>query len=231
MRGPSKLSHEFPMNHILLQNTLSRGSLSTLLLGAPHTMSVNFFRVEKQFLRVLWFWPSPELMTTKEVFKITFNSLLMMVALSGEVFFAYATFSTDFPLALNALGPVASKLSMLLKVLVLYYNRMEVMEVLDTMKSWMDTEMGGAHFETFRKPVRIANLATVLLAGNIAITCIYYSILPLFSMLLASHNDTPYEPQTPFKMLCVSEEVKRGRVNQSSSTGSRPHSTRCPRTR
>lgn len=61
--------------------------------------------------------------------------------------------------------------------------------------------MIGAHKDTFIRPVRIANLATILLAANIAFTCIYYSILPLIQILIGVTQGTPYEKQTPFKML------------------------------
>lgn len=59
----------------------------------------------------------------------------------------------------------------------------------------------GVHSETFLKPIKIANFATILLAGNIAITCIYYSILPIAQILIGVTQGTAYEKQTPFKML------------------------------
>lgn len=90
-------------------------------------------------MSVMWFWPSLDLMTLKEVLKIIVNSVLMMTALTGEVLFAIANFKSDFPIALNALGPVASKFSVLLKVLLLYYYRMEVKECLAIFKRRMDS--------------------------------------------------------------------------------------------
>lgn len=101
-------------------------------------MRVNFFTTEKRFIRLVWFWPSPDLMTKREVFKIVLNTILMMIALTGEVCFAFANFYTDLPIALNALGPVASKFSVLLKVLVLYYFRVEVMECLSIFRAKMN---------------------------------------------------------------------------------------------
>lgn len=86
----------------------------------------------------LWFWPSPELMTSKEKLKMVINSVLMMIALTGEVNYARAKFHEDLPMALNALGPVASKFTCLLKVLVLYNYRMEIMECLRIFKRKMD---------------------------------------------------------------------------------------------
>lgn len=164
-------------------------------------MPVNFFKVEKSFISLLWFWPSPELMTKKEVLKIVMNSILMMIALAGEVNFAFANFHEDLPIALNALGPVASKFSVLLKVLVLYHFRSEVKECLDIFKRKMDKELNGPNSETFRMCAKYSNYATILLAGNIAITCIYYSILPLIQMLIGISQEKPYEKTTPFKML------------------------------
>lgn len=102
-------------------------------------MPVNFFKVEKRFLSSMWFWPSPDLMTTKESFKIIVNSLLMLTAVFGEVNFASSNIKRDLRIALNALGPVASKVSVLLKVLVLYYNRKEVMACLFIFKRKMDS--------------------------------------------------------------------------------------------
>lgn len=61
--------------------------------------------------------------------------------------------------------------------------------------------MKGNHVKTFERPVKIANIATIVLAANIALTCIYYSILPLIQMAVAMSQGTPHEKQTPFKML------------------------------
>lgn len=101
-------------------------------------MAINFFKLEKRFLSFLWFWPSPELMTRKELLKIIVNSVLMMTSITGGVFYALAKSKEDLPTSLNALGPVASKFSVLLKVLVLYWNRFHVMDCLGIFKRKMD---------------------------------------------------------------------------------------------
>lgn len=119
--------------------SLNHCSLSCLSLASAFAMAVNFFRLEKRFISSMWFWPSPDLMTSKEVLKIIVNSVLMMTALTGEVLFAIANFKSNLPIALNALGPVASKFSVLLKVLLLYYYRMEVKECLAMFKRRMDS--------------------------------------------------------------------------------------------
>lgn len=184
-------------------------------------MPVNFFKVEKLFLSSMWFWPSPELIKTKEIFKIIVNSFLILVAVAGEVIFACANFKSDLPIALNALGPFASKVSVLLKVLVLCYNRREVMECLSILKRKMESgrwwtvleenllsppplpEINGDYSVTIIRPLKISNLASIVLAVNITITCIYYMTLPIGTIIIAIKKGTPYEKHTPFEMLQV----------------------------
>lgn len=115
-------------------------------------MPVNFFELEKRFLSVMWFWPSPDLMTKKEVIKMVINSALIIISVTGEIIFATANFKKDLPVALNALGPVASKLSMLMKVLLLYYYRMEVKECLAIFKRKMDA---GEKYIFFKLTIRL----------------------------------------------------------------------------
>lgn len=65
------------------------------------------------------------------------SSMLVLTSVTGEVAFAMRNFH-QLPIALNALGPVASKFSVLLKVLILFYYRGEVLECLIIFKNRME---------------------------------------------------------------------------------------------
>lgn len=65
------------------------------------------------------------------------SSLLVLTSVTGEVAFAIRNIH-QLPIALNALGPVASKLSVFLKVLLLFYHRKEVLGCLTIFRDRMD---------------------------------------------------------------------------------------------
>lgn len=100
-------------------------------------MPANFFEVERRYTGLIWFWPSPELITRKELAKMLINTCLMTISLWGEVNFAAANWD-DLPIALNALGPVASKFSATVKVWILFYYREELQACLEIFKRMMD---------------------------------------------------------------------------------------------
>lgn len=65
------------------------------------------------------------------------SSLLVLTSVTGEVAFAIRNIH-QLPIALNALGPVASKFSVLVKVLLLFYHRKEVLGCLTIFRDRMD---------------------------------------------------------------------------------------------
>lgn len=76
-------------------------------------------------------------MTKWQVFKICANTILLLIAIMGEISFAGANIN-QLPVALHALGPVASQLSVLLKVLLLLLYRREIQTILVILKSRME---------------------------------------------------------------------------------------------
>lgn len=100
-------------------------------------MPANFFELERRSISLCWFWPSPELMSRKDIAKMLINTILMAISLTGEVNFASANWQ-DLPIALNALGPVFSKFSATVKVWILFYYQEEVRACLAIFKRMMD---------------------------------------------------------------------------------------------
>ena len=108
-------------------------------------MSQDYFTIQKIGLRFVGFWPGGVSRHTKfNLIRTVLNILIILLASTFETLHAYETLINNrVGAAIEGFCPTATKIVSAIKLWVLFYQRREVQEIVDTVQTFYDGKFFG----------------------------------------------------------------------------------------